>query len=543
MKSIDFSKINENECIYLDDEKFANIAQIDKPLLLYTTNYNNHKHKFEQIAYLYDSQHILFTSKEYNYHFLQIIPRYSLINNNYIFNTLFTFYTDGNILKYRVSPNRNLVAIYFTVVNNYYDWLNGTTRIGQRDANRYFLNVYDVNQYSRKLILKKKYPNSININLSEIDTIAISSYINKTRENPYDISNLLEIYNLTTGKRILKQVVHYSIELIKFFPCSELYSNNLLIFAKDNDGEDTMRIIDLNGAFAQMYIKNISPYYVMCIDITSNGEIALGSESGLLYFNSFDKEPRLLYEDKIIVNVSFSNSGNKLAFTYYNEDNYGISIFSFENNSEIFNSQTAVQVFDDYILNNPKIKIIYSDEDDEEDQEQIVVIDPILDRNFENQYTKKDKLQIYDSENCFDIFEYIEENIGNYLSSDADNLVLFVKQRNDDVFSATCLKFSYLKKYLKHPNMIFYRCVQGRDFRAYHGNRFDFLKIPTKTQTIFVSYSDIREKYKQHQNMIFLEFDQHVEKTISHAASFTMDFVSSNHCQIGSDINVYRIIF
>ena len=43
--------------------------------------------------------------------------------------------------------------------------------------------------------------------------------------------------------------------------------------------------------------------------------------------------------------------------------------------------------------------------------------------------------------------------------------------------------------------------------------------------------------------MIFLEFTQQVEKTISHAASFTMDFVSSNHCQIGSDIDVYRIIF
>ena len=343
MKLIEFSKKNENDFIYLDKEKYCNIAELKDLSLVYTTNSQNDKHKFEQISYLYDTKKILFTFREDNLHFLKILPLYSLINNIYIFDTIFSFYTTGIILKYTVSTNKNQVAIYFTVVDSYYDRINGKITIGQRDSHRYFLNVYDVTRGALKLLLNKRYPNSINIGISEKDTIAISSYINETRLNPYDVGNLFEIYNLTTGKRVFKKVVDYSIEHIKYFPNSEFYHNKLLIIAKDNDGEDTMRIIDLNGAFGQIYIKNISPYYVMCIDITSNGEIALGTEMGLLYFNAFDQEPIILYKDRIIVNVSFSISGNNVALTYFDEkdnndeDKYGILIFSFTYNSELFN--------------------------------------------------------------------------------------------------------------------------------------------------------------------------------------------------------------
>jgi hypothetical protein len=347
MKLIEFSKKNENDFIYLDEERYFNIAdlkELKEISLLYTTNTQNDRHKFEQISYLYDSKSILFTFREDNLHFLKILPFYSLINNIYIFDTIFSFYTSGIILKYTVSTNRNQVAIYFTVVDSYYDRINGKTIVGLKDRHKYFLNVYDVTRGNLKLLLNKRYPNSINIGLSEKDTIAISSYINETRLNPYDVANLFEIYNLTTGKRVFKKVVDYSIEHIKYFPNSEFYDNKLLIIAKDNDGEDTMRIIDLNGAFTQVYIKYISSYYVICIDITWNGAIALGTEMGLLYFNSFDQEPRILYQDIIIVNVSFSISGNNVALTYFDEkgddnavDKYGILIFSLTYNSELFN--------------------------------------------------------------------------------------------------------------------------------------------------------------------------------------------------------------
>jgi hypothetical protein len=53
----------------------------------------------------------------------------------------------------------------------------------------------------------------------------------------------------------------------------------------------------------------------------------------------------------------------------------------------------------------------------------------------------------------------------------------------------------------------------------------------------------MKTKYLQRQNMIFLEHSNKVEKTISYDASYFMYFVSRNHCQNGSVIDVYKIIF
>ena len=45
------------------------------------------------------------------------------------------------------------------------------------------------------------------------------------------------------------------------------------------------------------------------------------------------------------------------------------------------------------------------------------------------------------------------------------------------------------------------------------------------------------------QNMIFLEYSHAVKKTISYDSSHNMAFVSGNHCQDGSEIRVYELIF
>ena len=42
--------------------------------------------------------------------------------------------------------------------------------------------------------------------------------------------------------------------------------------------------------------------------------------------------------------------------------------------------------------------------------------------------------------------------------------------------------------------------------------------------------------------MIFLEYIERVETTTTYEAVVTNNFVSSNHCQLGSLIDVYRII-
>jgi hypothetical protein len=546
MKLIDFSKVNENECIYLDSENFIHILELDD-LSLYTSSKN--RCKIDQISYSYDSKYISYTFREENIHFLKITPKNSIVNNIYDFDLRFGFSTSGNILKYILSSNRNQIAIIFTVVDTFFDWVNNKTRVGKKDIYRYFLHVYDFTPGNIRLLLKKKYPNRINIDFSEMDTIAISSYINETRQIPGDISNLLEIYNLNTKKRIFKRVVDYSIEQIKYFPESELYHNRLLLIASNSEQKDSLIIIDLETSFKKIFIRDISSRHVISIDITLDGQIALGTEFGLLHFTSFNQEPTLLYDEKIIMNVSFSISGDKISLTCLEDTDdtqvqYSIFVFDFVNNVEVLNLQIADQILDDYILNNPIVEHIYSeDDDDDEPDEKVVIKDSILDRSFKNVLTNPEKLKQYRNDNCFDIFTQDEENIGKYLSIDTDNLVLFLEQPDHTGFLATCLTFSNLKKYLKEPNMIFYRCIDGRDYSSYHTDRFDFLKIPTRTHNIFVKYEDIRRKYKERQNMIFLTFDEKVERTISFDASYTMYIVSSNHCQRGSNIDVYRIIF
>jgi hypothetical protein len=152
-------------------------------------------------------------------------------------------------------------------------------------------------------------------------------------------------------------------------------------------------------------------------------------------------------------------------------------------------------------------------------------------------------LQEHNKKNCFDILDLTEKNIGSYLSSSNDNLVLFIKVMDKPEFIVTCLNFDHLKIYLKDPSNIFYECIDSLDNTQYSQNKFEYLKLPTHANTIYVNYQDIYNKYKQRQNMIFVEFDKKINRTISFNASYTNQYSSSNHCQEGSVIDVYRIIF
>jgi hypothetical protein len=70
----------------------------------------------------------------------------------------------------------------------------------------------------------------------------------------------------------------------------------------------------------------------------------------------------------------------------------------------------------------------------------------------------------------------------------------------------------------------------------------EYLKIPSQNN-IYVSYSDIKHKYMQRQNMIFLEYEKKVDETISYNVSISNNTVSGWHCGNGTNIDVYRIIF
>ena len=167
--------------------------------------------------------------------------------------------------------------------------------------------------------------------------------------------------------------------------------------------------------------------------------------------------------------------------------------------------------------------------------------DASLDAVYQYQSPDADRLDRYKSERCFDVINQSDEVIGDYLY-DHHNLVIFYRPPDSHHFFANCLTFDTLKNYLKDPKYIFYSCVEGKDFRTYHREAPQYLKIPGRT-TIFVSYDIIKRKYMERQNMIFLEFEKDISKTITYSASNTMIHISSNHCQDGSSIPLYNVVF
>jgi hypothetical protein len=547
MRFIDFSKQNDNEVMYIDQNNYLNILNCDDYTILYTSEGH---HKFEEIAYSYDDEHIIVVFHAQNQHFLKIIPRRHVIDNRFMFTSVCGFYTSGDIISFHISPNKNRVAIVFTVENKYFDTINGDYNPGVKDVKKKFLHVYEYsNGGTARLILKKIYPENIKIDLSELDTIAITSFVNQTADRD-NIYSRIEIYDFISNKRIFKKTVDYFIKYLHFFPENETHHNNIVLITNNLDSDDyNIRLIDLENKFGEKQNLPIDFANIFSIDINKNGSIVLRTDNGILYLKTLSESATHLFPDKLILHSSFSLSGNKIAVIMnsdqqQNEHGYltFMSIYDFDKREVSFDSYNMDEVLGNYFDIHPRTEYIT----DEDDQQELIIRNPFLDKIYvDNIVTDQEKLQEYGSENCFNMIELNEENIGNYLSSDPDNLVIFFKNPEDDGFQATCLNFSRLKQYLKNPNHIFYSCVDELDFRVYKNQSFldEYLKIPTHAHTLFVNYRDIRQKYEERQNMIFLELSEQIKKTISFNASFTLQFISSNHCQEGSEINVYRIIF
>ena len=257
----------------------------------------------------------------------------------------------------------------------------------------------------------------------------------------------------------------------------------------------------------------------------------------------------------MIIHISFSITGSKIAVVYLNDveeheetddeqeeqeeeqkegERYIFSVFDILENKEIYNSKMSESVYENYFITNPQV---------EKQESDLAIRNPFLDKKYPFQKANEQKLQEHNKQHCFDIYDLTEKNIGSYLSSSENNLVLFIKVRDKQEFIVTCLNFDYLKLCLKDPSNIFYECIDTIDNSQYSQNKLEYLKLATHANTIYVNYQDIYDKYKQRQNMIFVEFEKKINRSISFNASYTEQYSSSNHCQVGSIIDVYRIIF
>jgi hypothetical protein len=349
---------------------------------------------------------------------------------------------------------------------------------------------------------------------------------------------------------------------VLFYPESEDNHNKLLLITQDADdiANQTYTIV-ARPIYNLHLIETITVEFdINCIFIKRDGEIAFGTNDGIKFIkiNGDVHLHRHLFFGKNIAQITYSQTENCIGFgvvqdhdEIYNDVHvFNTRLNRITFNAEMYSSEDEDDDEDEEDEDNEDREDEYEDEESEyedyedyEYDEDEILINPADINTCAVPPTNPEKLQIYGNMNCFDTIQLNEENIGDYLSADSDNIVIFYKQVEDVDFLATCLSFTGLRKYLQDPKYGFYTCVDGRDNRTYIDDEPDFLKIPTQTQTIFVSYADIKQKYIQRQNMIFLEYSERVETTITYDAIITNNFVSSNHCQDGSIIDVYRIIF
>ena len=547
MSLVDFSTIEENKFIAVKD--FDIRIYIDNQIHYESSDFYDaftvEQYQFNLALFSYDSQHVICTSD--NNTLLNIISYNNLLLHKYDLFT-FTFKTVAQqIIKYAVSPNKNQVAILFNMTNNcYYSFGNSDIiqieNPNENDELVQFLHVYDFtpNTGGRLLFNKQVFDENTEFSFSEYNSIAVTGTFN-VDGNDYG----LNIFDLETGKLILYDSQPGSIDIVCFFPLSDADdTRKILLISYDQQtylNNVTVKLIDNLETLEELSI--LEGIYINSAYIKKNGEITLCTVDGLYFFN-FNERPRntRLFQGYDIESVSYSISGDFIGVYIIESDTKEyFKLYDLENPHEFmiyeddYNSRLSINYYDNDSID-------YEDDEDDEDDHTLEYIDPEL-CDCVIPETNQHKLDEFGSHTCYDVINLSEENIGNYLRSDKNNIVLFYKQPSDEGFLATCLTFTTLRTYLRDPIMLFYRCIDEKDYTTYHTNKPDFLKIPTQGGNIFVNYSDMKQKYIQRQNMIFLELEEQVEKTISYDASYNMNFVSSNHCQNGSVIVLYRIIF
>ena len=524
----------------------------------------------ETVAYSYNGQHVIYVNE--NKSKINIISYNSLINSQ--FDYVFTFQSDFTILNYALSPNNNHIAILFRAENSVNLSYYGPRNIDPVNRMRFGVHVYDFTPGNVNIIYERFEEDIRFIHLSDDNKIALSGGFNVRGQD----SGLI-IVDLRTRDIITHGLDVDNVELIYFYPNTHPSRNTNRILVINSTDNDNIKNIEMRSSNNLRLIeaRHIN-LFIFDLHVKSDGGITLATDQGLFQFTMdlYDRNFIPLFPEYFVSQITYSLREDKIGLTtlgwHPHERNRSIpdNIFIYElgpRNQTIFQSNphpgqyrwsNAVQEAPFLrmmlyqheqpqpmaaipnpeppraAIPNPPQAVVSSEPEIQDAQLDIVVA---------TQPTNATKLRKYEKKECFDIFNMSEEIIGHYLSSDPDNLVIFYKYPSDADFQASCLTFSALKTYLKDPNYVFYRCIDRKDFRTYHRDLPEFLKIPTQAGNLFVDYQLMKQKYMQRQNMIFLEHSEQIPKTITMNASLTMHFVSRNHCQDGSVIELYRIIF
>ena len=149
---------------------------------------------------------------------------------------------------------------------------------------------------------------------------------------------------------------------------------------------------------------------------------------------------------------------------------------------------------------------------------------------------------------CRDVILNDDMQIQEYLE-EADTFLLIHKSSTDDIL---CYEKSYIEKILRDKANWFYECIgdllDNGDRVMNFGNENDaYIKLPLYKDGLngFIHLSQMR-RLLQSDNRIYYVYPDN-DKDITHSAAWVNVFgtnpnwVSANHCQVGSKLLVYKL--
>lgn len=557
MKIIDFSKTDNNIFISCLDGRIT-ITDLSRQSSSRQQLFNG-RGDVVSVSYSYNEQHVIWVNEDRTK--INILSLDSLLNS--LSDFIFTFKSDFTVIDYIVSPIHNHIAIIFRSHSYITISTDGQQNVAPENRNRLGLHIYDFSSGYSRLLFERYEDDLRSMSFSQDNKFAISGGFNVE-----GVDCGLIIVDLYTSNIISHGLEISTVDNIYLYPNlinGGHSSNQILIIRADND--ENIKNIEVRNTITLEIIQIIETnIFIFDVFVSYNGVISLCTDQGLYCLNR-----NLILIESVnntrnycISEIAYSLSEDKFALVTLGRDPQD-RLRAIPDNIFIYNFTPLTVDYPD-IINRELNTIIYQSNSNPGnfiwnagvsepaffriitqqaviEQQEPVIHDPQLDILVETPPTNQSKLRKYKKNQCYDIVNMNEENIGSYLSEDPDNLVIFFKNPSDADFKASCLTFSSLKIYLKNPSHIYYRCIDRKDYRTYHRDPPQYLKLPTHGGTLFVDYQLMKQKYIQRQNMIFLEHIEQIPKTITSMASITMQFVSRNHCQKGSIIDLYQIIF
>ena len=134
---------------------------------------------------------------------------------------------------------------------------------------------------------------------------------------------------------------------------------------------------------------------------------------------------------------------------------------------------------------------------------------------------------------CYDILEISDKNINEYLAAKKDNLIFVILPRIGDAISYYCYSREIVQRDLSYRN-IFYECTR---YNYDSSTPYVNVRLPTKFLVKMNNYQQIMENPLQ--RIFYFKFSKIIERTQSKQSLIYNDIVSSNHCQAGSNQDVY----